>query len=58
MAFDVTDLGGTYNRTLARGPGQSRRPGLSPESGVRMAFVADPEGDLIELLHRPLQHER
>jgi hypothetical protein len=28
-------------------------PGPSPEAGVRMAFVADPEGNLIELLHRP-----
>jgi catechol 2,3-dioxygenase-like lactoylglutathione lyase family enzyme len=25
----------------------------APEPGVRMAFVADPEGNLIELLHRP-----
>jgi lactoylglutathione lyase len=28
-------------------------PGPAPEPGVRMAFVADPEGNLIELLHRP-----
>jgi catechol 2,3-dioxygenase-like lactoylglutathione lyase family enzyme len=30
-------------------------PGPSPEPGVRMAFVADPEGNLIELLHRPAE---
>ncbi len=28
-------------------------PQQSPEPGVRMAFVADPEGNLIELLQRP-----
>jgi len=28
-------------------------PRPSPEAGVRMAFVADPEGDLVELLSRP-----
>ena len=26
-------------------------PCPSPEPGVRMAFVADPEGNLVELLH-------
>jgi lactoylglutathione lyase len=28
-------------------------PYPSPEVGVRMAFIADPEGNLVELLHRP-----
>jgi glyoxylase I family protein len=28
-------------------------PCAAPEPGVQMAFVADPEGNLIELLHRP-----
>ena len=27
-------------------------PRPSPEPGVRMAFVADPEGNLVELLDR------
>jgi catechol 2,3-dioxygenase-like lactoylglutathione lyase family enzyme len=27
-------------------------PCPAPEPGVRMAFVTDPEGNLIELLHR------
>jgi hypothetical protein len=27
-------------------------PRASPEPGVRMAFVADPEGNLIELIDR------
>ena len=53
MAFDVPDLDGAYDRAVARGARPVMAPGPSPEAGVRMAFVADPEGNLIELLHRP-----
>src|ERR1700677_2708830 len=53
VAFDVTDLDAGYDRALARGARPVMPPGPSPEPGVRMAFVADPEGNLIELLHRP-----
>ncbi|MEU4218324.1 hypothetical protein [Actinoplanes sp. NPDC026623] len=35
---------------LGAGPVMTPRP--SPEPGVRTAFVADPEGNLIELLSR------
>jgi lactoylglutathione lyase len=53
VAFDVTDLDAAYERAVARGARPVTPPGPSPEAGVRMAFVADPEGNLIELLHRP-----
>jgi glyoxylase I family protein len=53
VAFDVTGLDAAYDRALARGAGPVMPPGPSPEPGVRMAFVADPEGNLIELMHRP-----
>jgi lactoylglutathione lyase len=53
VAFDVTDLDAGYDRAVARGARPVMPPGPSPEPGVRMAFVADPEGNLIELLHRP-----
>jgi len=53
VAFDVTDLDAAYDRAVARGARPVMPPGPSPEPGVRMAFVADPEGNLIELLHRP-----
>ncbi len=43
------------NRAVARGARPVMPPGPSPEPGVRMAFVADLEGNLIELLHRPTQ---
>jgi lactoylglutathione lyase len=53
VAFDMTDLDAAYERAVARGARPVMPPGQSPEPGVRMAFVADPEGNLIELLHRP-----
>ena len=53
VAFDVADLDGAYHRAVARGARPVMPPCPAPEPGVRMAFVADPEGNLIELLHRP-----
>ena len=53
VAFDVTDLDAAYDRAVARGARPVMAPCPSPEPGVRMAFVADPEGNLVELLHRP-----
>jgi glyoxylase I family protein len=55
VAFDVTDLDAAYDRALARGARPVMPPCPAPEPGVRMAFIADPEGNLIELLHRPQQ---
>jgi|SRR5271165_5135934 len=57
IAFDVTDLDAAYARAVARGARPVMPPGPSPERGVGMAFVADPEGNLIELLHRPPKEE-
>jgi lactoylglutathione lyase len=53
VAFDVTDLEAAYKRAVARGARPVMPPGPSPEAGVRMAFVADPEDNLVELLQRP-----
>jgi lactoylglutathione lyase len=52
VAFDVADLDAAYDRAVARGARPVMPPCPSPEPGVRMAFVADPEGNLVELLHR------
>jgi lactoylglutathione lyase len=52
VAFDVTDLDAAYSQALARGARPVMPPCPSPEVGVRMAFVADPEGNLVELLQR------
>jgi len=53
VAFDVTDLDRAYDRAVARGARPVMPPGPAPEPGVRMAFAADPEGNLIEFVHRP-----
>jgi len=53
VAFCVADLDGAFDHAVAWGARPVMPPGAAPEPGVRMAFVADPEGNLIELLHRP-----
>ncbi|WP_245596566.1 VOC family protein [Nocardioides alkalitolerans] len=52
VAFDVPDVDTTYDALLAAGATDRMSPRPSPEPGVRMAFVADPEGNLVELLDR------
>lgn len=52
VAFDVADLDAAYDRAVTMGARPVMAPCPSPEPGVRMAFVADPEGNLVELLHR------
>ena len=52
VAFDVSDVDGSYARLLAAGAADRMSPRPSPEPGVRMAYVADPEGNLVELLDR------
>jgi lactoylglutathione lyase len=52
IAFDVPDVDAAYGVLLAAGATDRLSPRQSPEPGVRMAFVADPEGNLIELLDR------
>ncbi|GAA4369095.1 VOC family protein [Nocardioides caricicola] len=52
LAFDVPDVDTTYDALIAAGATDRMSPRPSPEPGVRMAYVADPEGNLIELLDR------
>jgi glyoxylase I family protein len=52
VAFDVDGLDAAFDRLLALGARPVMTPRSSPEPGVRMAFVADPEGNLVELLDR------
>jgi lactoylglutathione lyase len=52
IAFNVDDLAATFAAVVAAGASPVMAPQQSPEPGVRMAFVADPEGNLIELLQR------
>jgi lactoylglutathione lyase len=52
VAFDVVGVDDTFDRLVALGARPVMDPRPSPEPGVRMAFVADPEGNLVELLDR------
>jgi lactoylglutathione lyase len=48
--FRVDDLDAAYERVISHGGTGVWTPRDSPEPGVRMAFVADPDGNLIELV--------
>ena len=50
VAFDVPDVDAVYGGLIAAGASDRMSPRPSPEPGVRMAYVADPEGNLLELL--------
>ena len=52
IAFDVADLDATFDRVVSLGARPVLTPRPSPEPGVRMAFVADPEGNLVEIIDR------
>jgi lactoylglutathione lyase len=53
VALDTADIDGTYALALGAGATERVAPGPSPEPGVRFAFLADPEGNLVELVERP-----
>ena len=53
ICLRVDDVDALYGRLIAAGATSIMEPGESPVSGVRMAFVADPEGNFIEMLDRP-----
>lgn len=54
FAFDVHDLDATYAKLLAAGASDVGRPPAEHPtgSGPRLAFVGDPDGNLIELIER------
>jgi catechol 2,3-dioxygenase-like lactoylglutathione lyase family enzyme len=52
VALDVPDVDATYASLVAAGATDRMSPRPSPEPGVRMAYVADLEGNLVELLDR------
>jgi lactoylglutathione lyase len=53
FALTAPDLDAVYARAVEAGAEDRVSPRPSPEPGVRFAFVADPEGNLIELVGRP-----
>jgi lactoylglutathione lyase len=52
IAFDVAGVDAAHDRLVGLGAREVMAPQPSPEPGVRMSFLADPEGNLIELLER------
>jgi catechol 2,3-dioxygenase-like lactoylglutathione lyase family enzyme len=50
VCFQVDDLDAAYGRLIACGAIDVWNPRQSPEPGVRMAYVTDPDGNLIELV--------
>lgn len=48
-----SDVDSLFERLVQSGATSIMEPTDSPISGVRMAFVADPEGNFIEMLDRP-----
>lgn len=52
IALRVSNVDESHAALLAAGASERMAPQQSPEPGVRMSFVADPEGNLIELLDR------
>lgn len=52
FALCAEAIDSAFADAVAAGAGALKAPGPSPEPGVRFAFVADPEGNLIELVER------
>lgn len=52
ICFDVAGVDAHFDRLVSLGARPVMTPRPSPEPLVRMAFVADPEGNLLELLDR------
>jgi lactoylglutathione lyase len=52
FAFKAPDIGPLFDAALAAGGTAKVPPSSSPEPGVRFAFLADPEGNLVELVER------
>ncbi|MFE2420883.1 VOC family protein [Streptomyces hokutonensis] len=52
FAVTTPELDPVHEALVARGAGEVMAPGPSPEPGVRMAWVSDPEGNLIELIEK------
>jgi lactoylglutathione lyase len=52
FAVNAPDIDALFARALEAGAVEKVSPRPSPEPGVRFAFLADPEGNLVELVER------
>ncbi|WP_445151275.1 VOC family protein [Baekduia sp. Peel2402] len=53
LTVEAQGLEDVFARAVEAGAAERVSPRPSPEPGIRFAFVADPEGNLIELVGRP-----
>jgi catechol 2,3-dioxygenase-like lactoylglutathione lyase family enzyme len=53
VAFECSDLDADFGQAIAAGASEVWGPRRSPEPGRRMAFIHDPDGNLIELIGPP-----
>jgi glyoxylase I family protein len=53
VGLEVGDLDSAYATALAAGAAPVWEPRQSPEPGRRMAFIHDPDGNLVELISGP-----
>ncbi|MDN3310195.1 VOC family protein [Microbacterium oryzae] len=58
ICLRVKELDALYEHLLEAGARAISPPGASPMSGLPIAFVADPEGNLLELIARPSPLQR
>jgi lactoylglutathione lyase len=56
IAFATSDLDDAFTELVARGAAPVWDPRPSPEPGVRMAFIADIDGNLIEMIEVAAAH--
>jgi catechol 2,3-dioxygenase-like lactoylglutathione lyase family enzyme len=52
VAFRVRDLAAAYSRAIDAGGAAVRPPFLAPDGRSSVAFLCDPDGNLIELIQR------
>ncbi len=53
FALSVTDIKATFQRVVAAGAKSVLTPRFAPDGRSLFAFIADPDGNLVELLQRP-----
>lgn len=52
LAFSARDVPAQYQRVVAAGATPIKPPFIAPDGKTTVAFVADPDGNLIELIER------
>lgn len=53
VAFACHDTRQEYDRLIAAGAASIKAPFVAPDGRATVAFIADPDGNLIELVERP-----